>query len=482
MGSWAAIAKLAEPVKPAQAVTGTDAKPRVAVIDANAIIHGAGLFDLVRTADRVITIPQVLREVRDTQSRTTLASLPFSIETQEPSEESVQAVVKFARATGDLHALSSTDTRLVALARTLEVAYYGAGHLREVPPPPKVQRKAPIDKKALPGWGAQGGDWAEIDRINEEEEAAAIEALKAGNTEQNISTEDFAGRIAARVQEIRLSGNDDDDDGDSDADLATSNDEGEDGGWEVAAKTKNKARRQRRRSYRRTEREKEATEAAESEDWETDDDDGDERMTSLTTEAGYVNHPCGESVVCCITGDFAMQNVLLQMGLKLSAPDGRVISSVSRWVLRCTACLQVTKEVGRLFCPRCGNATLDRVRVVVGSDGAEQYGVKMKHILRGTRFSLPKPKGGRSADPILREDQLLTKKHLLRARKAAERAASEQLDPFAPEYTADTWHQAAALNYTAGAGAQGATMALLPGFGKRNPNERKHRATNRRRK
>lgn len=51
-----------------------------------------------------------------------------------------------------------------------------------------------------------------------------------------------------------------------------------------------------------------------------------------------------------------------------------------------------SQEVGRLFCPRCGNATVEKVEVVIGQDGQEQYGVRKKHILRGTRFSLPKPR------------------------------------------------------------------------------------------
>lgn len=45
-----------------------------------------------------------------------------------------------------------------------------------------------------------------------------------------------------------------------------------------------------------------------------------------------------------------------------------------------------------MFCPKCGNATLEKVEVVIGPDGAEQYGVRKQHILRGTKYSIPKPK------------------------------------------------------------------------------------------
>jgi hypothetical protein len=90
------------------------------------------------------------------------------------------AVMRFARATGDAHALSSVDVRLLALAHTLEVQYYGSGHLREQPPPPRLAKKKTRDSKHLPGWGAEGGDWAELDKLNEEELAAAEAALMAG--------------------------------------------------------------------------------------------------------------------------------------------------------------------------------------------------------------------------------------------------------------------------------------------------------------
>ena len=44
----------------------------------------------------------------------------------------------------------------------------------------------------------------------------------------------------------------------------------------------------------------------------------------------------------------------------------------------------------------------------VDSNGVMQFGVRKRHNIRGTRYSLPQPKGGREAkNPILREDQLI---------------------------------------------------------------------------
>ena len=40
----------------------------------------------------------------------------------------------------------------------------------------------------------------------------------------------------------------------------------------------------------------------------------------------------------CMTADFAMQNVLLQMGLNLVGLEGKRIEKIKTWVLRCHAC------------------------------------------------------------------------------------------------------------------------------------------------
>lgn len=44
--------------------------------------------------------------------------------------------------------------------------------------------------------------------------------------------------------------------------------------------------------------------------------------------------------VGCMTADFAMQNVLLQLGLNLVGTEGKRIQKVKTWVLRCHACFK----------------------------------------------------------------------------------------------------------------------------------------------
>ena len=62
--------------------------------------------------------------------------------------------------------------KLIALARTIEVEYYGSGHLRDKPGRVRAERK-PVDyAKTLPGWGVMGGTWEAIDEIKAEATAA----------------------------------------------------------------------------------------------------------------------------------------------------------------------------------------------------------------------------------------------------------------------------------------------------------------------
>ncbi len=169
MGSWAHVAGLDAPPRQAARTPDSDNSTKsTAVVDTNAIVAGLQLHAL---AERIVTTADVLTEVRDARSREFLASLPFGLETLEPAPQSLAAVARFARATGDLQSLSDVDLRVLALTHTLEVQAIGSAHLRELPAQQAVQKKAVHANQGLPGWGDTGSTWAQLDKLNDEEEA-----------------------------------------------------------------------------------------------------------------------------------------------------------------------------------------------------------------------------------------------------------------------------------------------------------------------
>ncbi|KAG2448975.1 hypothetical protein HYH02_005729 [Chlamydomonas schloesseri] len=615
MSNWAAVAGRASAAPAPVEAPAPTAEERVAVVDTNAIISGLRLENL---ADRFCTIPEVLTEVRDKQARTFLSTLPFTIDVREPDEESLKAVQRFARETGDIHSLSTVDVKLLALAHSLEVAANGQANLRGHPVQVRTRQKHKSRPRQLPGWGTVPNpeDWKVVDEAPEDvltnatgpgqsriiaavqsltldgaTEAAPPSALPpppptavstvapaAGSFGAAAAAAAAAGAAAALVPppaqastgqeehpQAQASGapqppaqamtsasgqghGEDGEDDDQDDD-----EEEEDDGWCTAAKSRNAARRKARKERRHAawmeaqqqqqqkaaqpsqqgtgtaaaaapapaaaadaaeaeagqeDEEEEEDEEVEMEEHEgvelvTDDgeddegEDGDEGEEGAPSEAGTAATtaattttaaagglevvdellPNTTSNVFTVTADFAMQNVMLQMGLRLVTRDGKQITRVSRWALRCSACYFVTKEAGRLFCPRCGNMTMDKVEVTVGPGGAEFFGVRKKFILRGTRYSLPKPKGGRQAvrNPILREDVLLARQAGNR-RGGAKPVVAGELDPFAPEYGTETWHQAGGGR----GGGKGLPRQLQLTSWKNNPNEVKAQRKSRR--
>ena len=106
-----------------------------AVVDSGPLIKGVRLETL--NADTLVTVPEVLHELRDRHTRQMIASLPVELQTREPSGEALAAIKAFAKQTGDLPALSVVDQRVLALAWMCEKeAKGGVGHLRTTPAPP----------------------------------------------------------------------------------------------------------------------------------------------------------------------------------------------------------------------------------------------------------------------------------------------------------------------------------------------------------
>ena len=184
MSSYAAALKTDDPVAMRhgggeQPVHGP--QRTVAVIDTNAVVRG---MRVERLADDAVTVPGMLAEVRDAQSRQALAQLPFGIETREPDADAVAAVRRFATLTGDAAVLSGVDTQLLALALTLERQAHGSGHLRDKPPPPMPVRRSRRNgaPRSLPGWDfvPNIAEWEALERA----EAAAREAAAVASGQQ----------------------------------------------------------------------------------------------------------------------------------------------------------------------------------------------------------------------------------------------------------------------------------------------------------
>ena len=162
----------------------------------------------------------------------------------------------------------------------------------------------------------------------------------------------------------------------------------------------------------------------------------------------------GPESIQMLTSDYAMQNVIIQMGFKLLSLDGRKITRVKRFKLLCRACQKLNLNVEKAFCDYCGSHTLIKVSVYIAEDGTITYfkNPKRRANLRGTIYSIPKPKGGRNnTDLILREDELWTgeKRQLVRKLEKEQQKAQQQLQ--------DTLQG----NYWAGGEGYGAAVSNL---------------------
>src|SRR4030042_5690148 len=81
------------------------------VLDTSAIIY---LNDF-RKFDEIITVQEVVEEVKDKVSSMKLSGLRFKV--VEPSKEEIDEIKKIAKETGDLEKLSITDIKVLALAK-----------------------------------------------------------------------------------------------------------------------------------------------------------------------------------------------------------------------------------------------------------------------------------------------------------------------------------------------------------------------------
>lgn len=211
-------------------------------------------------------------------------------------------------------------------------------------------------------------------------------------------------------------------------------------------------------------------------DWITADNMA-EQLKAMKPPTPTVQHQVD---LGCTSGDCAVQNLLLTLKLRAYDADLKRVKQSKSFLLRCHACGWTTAMTADKFCDGCGSPCLLRCTYTVGQDGRKRLWLKpaMTYNLRGTVYSIPKPQGGRHADPlVLRKDQQEYKRALTRARHADEKMAKavslsggmEDVDDRLAAIFGD-------MQVKGGNGkrSQQAGKAVV-GHGRRNPNEvRKH--------
>ncbi|XP_015793597.1 RNA-binding protein NOB1 [Tetranychus urticae] len=324
------------------------------IVDSSGFINGSDIHEL---AENIVTIPEVIYEIKDKQTRERLTCLPYEIQFRQAEPEDCKVVTQFSRKTGDYASLSGVDLKLIALTYSLDREAHGGNvdHLKTEPKVVVADQRVIIE---------QGGP---------------VKLPGFFNPKKNKDAED---------------NNEDHTENDGDTELNNGDDSKQENFDEDDKDSNNR------------ETEDNVDEDDEPDTWITPKNlaEAEEKMKNLLLE----EEKCP---VACMTSDFAIQNVLIQMGLKVASVKGLMIKQARQFVLRCHACFKTTTRMDKKFCPACGNlGTLRKVSVIVNDKGEKviQINFKKQISTRGTRYSLPMPKGGKhSNDPILFEDQRL---------------------------------------------------------------------------
>lgn len=405
------------------------------VLDAGPIIRNTPpVSTLIKNAQRLVTLPSVISEVRDeaTRSRLDVTLKPF-LEVREPRPESVKFVVDFARKTGDLAVLNKTDLRVGALAYEIECERHGDWRLRRTPgqkglngKPPSSTTKRSGDrsnqlsdvvevKDSVPDTDAttnvQHGFVQDDDRDLPEstlegetvhESSSRPETKDVGESDQkelpsnqsSLAQEDSVQSLVEGLPRLALSD-------------------------DIVPETNQAFVKHPTET---TSGDESSSDSSGNDDWITPHN-LDDRVAEEQSIAGSATTrtPQRQLQVAIVTTDNALQNVLLLINLNvLSSANLSRIQKLRTTVSRCHACFNIVKDTSKQFCPRCGKSSLTRVSASTSSDGKFNIHLKKNYQWnhRGDRYSIPRPvpgtasgkvkgggQGGWGNDLILAEDQ-----------------------------------------------------------------------------
>ncbi|CAJ2507196.1 Uu.00g083820.m01.CDS01 [Anthostomella pinea] len=364
------------------------------VLDAGPLIkNDPPVSTLLAQAVELYTLPSVISEIRDAATRTRVETtlLPF-LKQRSPKPESVKFATDFARRTGDLEVLSRPDLHLIALTYELECERNGGDwRLRKTPGQKGLNGKSPAAQEKEPA-SQDDATTTTTENVHSVEDAKSVAAPSSAEDEPDKATED----------------------GLSETPVSASAEEPAEKPWEQVGPTIAQETVSQTLDSLSLEPsalpiadftpDDLATAETKAHVVEEDDDEG------WITPANLKQHQARDQLsapdqpiqrflqVALLTSDYAMQNVLLRMNLNLVSPNMARITRVKTWVLRCHGCFQITRDMSKQFCPKCGQPTLTRVSCSTDQNG--NFAIHLKKNFqwnnRGNVYSVPKPVHGTS--------------------------------------------------------------------------------------
>lgn len=395
-------------------------------------------------AEYLITVPEVVKEIKSKRQLKRLCVLPYELVVDEPSVESVQHVIEFAKKTGDYLSLSSADIKVIALTYQLEKELVGTDHLRSDPIvaktiASKTKPKEMLDRKPLVGFYMPPKSKDELDERTRQNRTKLIEKIEKEEQEvEDDSKPNVTDEVVSESNEDNLVASEDSIEAQlveqlSNLDCGLVSETEAEQILVVVKQDTNKTNS----SEDATQVEDDGEDSGESteEASDSDDEEGDDAGWITPGNLAEKKSRCGKELaeagpvrVACMSTDYAVQNVLKQINLNIAALDGRIIRQMRTYILRCYSCFKTTSIMTKLFCPKCGHKTLKRVAVSIDENGQQVIHINTRRPLtaKGKNTSIPRPRGGKhSSNPILFEDQPIPKQMPSRVARTKTNALDE---------------------------------------------------------
>ncbi|XP_028299039.1 RNA-binding protein NOB1 [Gouania willdenowi] len=445
------------------------------VADAGAFLKRTPLQDIGKN---IYTLKDVVDEIRDKATRRSLAVLPYELNFKEPHPEHIRHVTEFSKKTGDYPSLSATDIKVLALTFQLELEHVGAEHLKSEPDTKvnirSTQRhpEAPVNIAGFHLPSKKSQDDSDVRKKQTEEQSGNQSSSSSSSSSQQFNSFQFWREPVQSLNDdlldlLDISTPDKHKQMDTQTTFADTDSQNFNSFqfWREPVQMLDDELLGLLSGGAATDKSDDDNKENEPED---DEDDGGGWITpsniqQVKMESTDWTAPA-DVTVGCLTTDFAMQNVLIQMGLHVLSVNGMLIKQARSYILRCHACYRTTSNMNKVFCPHCGNQTLKKVAVTVNEDGSTlMHFSKNPKVLnpRGLRHSLPLPRGGKHGEnPHLAEDQRFPQQRL-------SRKARQKTDVFDPDYLAgsspfsvnDIYSRAANLNIRDGQSGGGRRRA-----------------------